>query len=138
MSVIILPFDVDNAKDILRGKRRFLPWIKNFKRPVDWLVIALKLPTGLMAIGTVKVESKAFINKYTASDRIITNDGFLPKNYWYDYEDCHKVCLFRLSDRFVFTNPIPASELTDGRGIGSGVYIDVEIPETKMIEDEVN
>ena len=124
MNTIILPFDKDSADEVLRGRRKMLPWIKNFKRFVDVIVVALITPSGLMAIGFVKVEAKSFISKYTASGKITAVDGSLPRRYWYDFEDCPKVCLFRLSDRFVLEKPIPATELTGGRSVGSGIYVD--------------
>ena len=138
MNNIILPFDPVYAEEILRGKRTMIPWIKNFKRyPIENIVVSLKAPTGLMAIGYVKVISKSWISKYTASDRILLADGSLPKMYWYDYEDVMRVCLFNVRERYVFENPIYARNLTNGRDVGSGVYLEIPIPEGSIVRDEV-
>jgi len=125
MNAIILPLDRESAEKILRGQTSMLPWIKNFKRPVDRIVVAIKAPIGQLAIGAVGVESKAWVNKYTASNRILKADASLPKMYWYDYENSHKVCLFKLTKEVcVFDSPVLVEDLAGIRNIGSGMYLE--------------
>ena len=137
MNAIILPLDMESAEKILRRQTTMLPWIKNFKRPVDRIVIAIKAPIGQLAIGAVGVESKAWVNKYTASNRIMMADVSLPKMYWYDFEKSHKVCLFSLTDKvIVFDSPILVENLAGIRNIGSGMYLEEGIDDNviKMLE----
>ena len=124
MKCIILSFDNTLAEELLRGQRKMLPWIKNFKKPVDKIVVAIRTPVGQVAIGSIMVESKAWISKYTASSRILRTDLSLPKMYWYDFSNSHKVCLFTLSDIEVFEKPERVENLIGYRNIGSGVYFD--------------